>query len=302
MNGPLPSIDPINRPNPDALVQPGADSRTAGTSTKRYKLSTVRTVLTKCSFAVMVYVLSLASGCTFLYSRTLMTKVNCTELRVLDTLTNRELAEKCIISIVTEFGLRRNTNTGGFLALYGNSDGRLVEYATKADYSFGRRGIAELELLAMRLRDPKRDDGVSLYVRSRLSPKSLAMLSDYPGGTNIPLQDALSLEFTRIAGSTNAIYDPDRFANVPLSAATKELLNEKPTSRYYVSKLNRLLLQDAFPQKIRPMEPEKLVVAYELQARRKTKGHLITEAKLIEEMKAKFGEAVEVYSYALWIP
>ena len=301
MNGPLPSIDPINRPDPDALVQPAADSPTAGTSAKRYKLSIVRTALFMWSFAVMVCVLSLASGCTFLYSRTLMTKVNCTEIRVLDTLTNRELAKKCIMSIVTEFGFQRSTNTGGFLALYGNSDGRLVEYATKAKCAFFRRDIAKLEPLAMRLRDPKRDDGVSLYVRSRLSPKTLAMLSDYRGGTNIPLQEALFAEFIRIVDSANSIYDPDTFANVQLSAATKELLNQKP-SGYDLYKLNRLLLDDAFPHEIPPMEPEKLVVAYELQARRKTKGYLITEAKLIEEMKAKFGEAVEVYSYAYWIP
>jgi hypothetical protein len=202
------------------------------------------------------------------------------------------------MSIVTEFGFQRSTNTGGFLGLYGNSDGRLVEWATKAEYVFGLRIN---ELLAMRLRDPKRDDGVSLYVRSRLPPKTLAMLSDYRGGTNIPLQRALSIELNRIASTKTPIYDPDTFANVPLSAATKELLNQKP-SGYDLYKLNRLLLQDAFPNEIQPMKPEKLVVSYELQARRKTKGYLTIEAKLRQEMKAKLGEAVEVYSYALWIP
>jgi len=205
------------------------------------------------------------------------------------------------MSIGTEFGLQRSTNSLGFLGLYGNSDGRLTESVRKAQFAFGRPGIAKLEPLAMKLRDPERDDGVSLYVRSRLSPKTLAILSDYRGGTNIPLQDALSLEFTRIVGSTNAIYDPDRFANVPLSAATKALLNQKP-SGYYLYKLNRLLLDDAFPNEIRPMEPDKLVVAYELQARRKSKGYSTIEAKLIEEMKATFGEAVEISSGAYWLP
>jgi len=138
------------------------------------------------------------------------------------------------MSIVTEFGLQRNTNTGGFLGLYGNSDGRLVEWATKPEYGFGLRTN---ELLAIRLRDPKRDDGVSLYVRSRLPPKTLAMLSDYRGGTNIPLQRALSIEFNGIVCTKNSICDPDRFANVQLSAATKELLNQKP-SGYYLYKLS----------------------------------------------------------------
>ncbi len=62
------------------------------------------------------------------------------------------------------------------------------------------------------------------------------------------LRADLLAELNRLI-TAGPLYDPARFAGVPLSAATQSLLTKHPAGPEMVG-LNRLLLEDAFPQEL----------------------------------------------------
>lgn len=90
-------------------------------------------------------------------------------------------------------------------------------------------------------------DRVSQYLWGRFSEPTRQILTEYAGSSleNGPVQNALVLELNRIIQG-ESIYEARRFADVALSEKTRELLQQQPTGEA-LSRLNRMLLQDAYP-------------------------------------------------------
>ena len=114
--------------------------------------------------------------------------------------------------------------------------------------AFSAGDIINLQSLAGMLKQPSDTDKVSQYLTGRLSPATQKLLSEYGGGTNSRLQQALTEDFNQVIQS-GPMYDADRFAGVKLSPETSSLLAKAPTGADLVH-LNRLLLQDAYPLEI----------------------------------------------------
>jgi ACS family hexuronate transporter-like MFS transporter len=92
-------------------------------------------------------------------------------------------------------------------------------------------------------------DPVSRYLWDRFSAQSQKVLTD-PNSTSRQQQDAL------IGGGDNvlrgpSIYDAQRFAGVTLSEKTLTRKSQNPRDQKDLIRLNRLLLEDAYPREIR---------------------------------------------------
>jgi len=116
-------------------------------------------------------------------------------------------------------------------------------------WTFQSGDIIDLPSLANRLTSPSDTDGVSQYLGAQLSPSTVELLFSYGGGPDGELEQALTGELNGIMQS-GPLYDADRFAGVPLSPSTKLLLGQSPQGAAEVS-LNRLLLEDAYPEELR---------------------------------------------------
>ncbi|MBI5384904.1 MAG: YfhO family protein [Verrucomicrobia bacterium] len=92
----------------------------------------------------------------------------------------------------------------------------------------------------------KQTNEVSKFVLSSLSEPTRQALQNFPSPADpAVLKAQLAKELTRLIEGPS-LYDAKRFAGVPLSRKTEELLGLKPAGRDLVC-LNRLLLEDAFP-------------------------------------------------------
>jgi mono/diheme cytochrome c family protein/glucose/arabinose dehydrogenase len=129
---------------------------------------------------------------------------------------------------------------------------------------FSFADIADLARFAARLRHPSDQDGVSNYLRSRLSPASLKALTGYTSGSNPQLQSALVDDLNHVLQG-RSIYETQRFAGVALSKDTSTLLagtaqttisgqsasaHPASSSPAAAALLNRRLLLDAYPREI----------------------------------------------------
>jgi uncharacterized membrane protein len=110
--------------------------------------------------------------------------------------------------------------------------------------------LKDLPGFAAKLKQPM--DAVSQLLADRLSETSRQMLAKYTGAN----ADAAPLlaSLVKDLNGTNVIkgeliHDDRRFAGVTLSAETQKLLGQKPSSEA-LAYLNRLLVEDAFPQEI----------------------------------------------------
>ncbi|GAC1619307.1 MAG: hypothetical protein NVS4B9_10000 [Ktedonobacteraceae bacterium] len=108
--------------------------------------------------------------------------------------------------------------------------------------------IKDPRSLTLKLRDAK--DPVSSYLRGQFSTKTQQLLDKYDGSSppSDELMQALISELNRLIQYYN-LYDEQRFAQVQLSDETKRLIL-KMQQVGILPLLNRLLLDDAYPQKI----------------------------------------------------
>ena len=108
--------------------------------------------------------------------------------------------------------------------------------------------IQDLPLFVVELR--RRENALSVYLCDRLTESTRQLLEAFsadaaPG----PLTEALVQEFTAIIRGSS-IYDPTRFDAVKVSAQTQYLVRAINQDRDE-ARLNRLLLEDAYPRCIR---------------------------------------------------
>jgi signal transduction histidine kinase len=113
---------------------------------------------------------------------------------------------------------------------------------------FGSSDIIDLKSLAGRLAQPADGDAVSKFIAEKLSPETRRLLANPADRTNIVLLQALVSDLNEIVRS-GPIYDARRFAGVKLSSEASILLNQKPSGMDQM-RLNRKLLQDAYPKEI----------------------------------------------------
>jgi hypothetical protein len=92
-------------------------------------------------------------------------------------------------------------------------------------------------------------DAVSLYLMGRLSATTLQVLaSDQGTDYTLRAQKALVEDLNRIIGG-QAIFESNRFAAIELRPETRRLLDQHPEGDALL-RLNRLLLEDAYPLEI----------------------------------------------------
>ena len=105
--------------------------------------------------------------------------------------------------------------------------------------------ITDLPSFAGKLKLPA--DAVSKFLSGQLSLTTQQALGGYAGsGEDAQLRTALVRDMNAVIQG-NSIYDPQRFAEVTLSAAAQALVEQQSPD---VVRLNRLLLEDAYPAEI----------------------------------------------------
>lgn len=96
------------------------------------------------------------------------------------------------------------------------------------------------------------DSGVGLYLRNQLSPETQALLAGAQSGGDVTkLNQALVEDLNKLILATNQLAT-NFFSDVALRAETLELL-AKPAKPSTVPRINRLLLEDAYPREIARM-------------------------------------------------
>lgn len=110
--------------------------------------------------------------------------------------------------------------------------------------------IVNPPLLLGKLKEPDKTDGVSQHLRGQFSKDTVNMLSNYTGGrADVDLGAAIVGDLNQVIQG-KLIYDAQHFANVKLLAETRKLLEQKPQGSA-LARVNRMLLEDAYPQEIR---------------------------------------------------
>jgi hypothetical protein len=136
---------------------------------------------------------------------------------------------------------------GGSVIAFTATDSIIQGIRTSAFGSFAAGDVEDPIGLTLVLRDPSK---LSVFLRGLLDAPTQAALAAWDGHS---LPDAALLNGL-LAGLNAAvngpsIYDAARFDGVPLSPETRALLGRNPTGAD-LARLNRLLLEDAYPEAI----------------------------------------------------
>jgi H+/Cl- antiporter ClcA/CBS domain-containing protein len=113
---------------------------------------------------------------------------------------------------------------------------------------FSAGDIANVQLLADKLKRPDERDAVSQYLATQLAQRTRNLLTNYSGGPEPQLQQALAHDLNRIVRS-GLLYEAQRFTNVTLAAKTRRILEQKHEGLDLV-RLNRKLLLEVYPQEM----------------------------------------------------
>ena len=117
--------------------------------------------------------------------------------------------------------------------------------------TFSAADIKDLPALAARLNRPS--DEVSKYLIAHFSEGTKQRLAAYEvsNESSNSVTTALVTEFSLVLMGPG-IYEPARFNGVTLSKETQELISHPP-SEASTERLNRMLLQDAYPRELSPL-------------------------------------------------
>jgi hypothetical protein len=122
---------------------------------------------------------------------------------------------------------------------------------------FSPEALVGTQSLAEKLKVPGRSDRVSMYLAGEMSAGTRALLAKYTNGPNKTLQEALLGDLNRLI-ERGPIYETQRFAKVKLSEETRRLLASNPRG-WSLVRLNRFLLEDAFPFELHRKSFDRLV-------------------------------------------
>jgi hypothetical protein len=121
----------------------------------------------------------------------------------------------------------------------------------KTFYEFGRSDLSSAEKLASAL---KAESGpLARFLRLKFSPETRQLLESWQGSGDPPdeLVTAILDEFNKLLLGPS-IYDQDLFAQVSVDEDTRKLETKNPRGEDLV-RLNRMLLEDAFPKALDAM-------------------------------------------------
>ena len=132
---------------------------------------------------------------------------------------------------------------------------RAIDFGTEAVASslLSAGDLLDLESFATKLQEPATEDYVSQFLAGKLRDSTEELLSNYTGGENNDLRIALIVDLnTVIYGPSPLIYDEDRFEGITLRQVTSNLLDQNPSGGEpeLLARLNRLLLEDAYPAEL----------------------------------------------------
>jgi hypothetical protein len=113
---------------------------------------------------------------------------------------------------------------------------------------FSEQAITNLPALAERLKNAAKDDAVSQYLSGKLSEPTRKLLAGFGGGAHSRLQQALADDLNQIL-QRETLFDAWRFVQHRLSPAAQKLIAQDPSGSDLV-RLNRMLLEEAYPQAI----------------------------------------------------
>lgn len=158
-------------------------------------------------------------------------------------------------SVAVGGAVKRLIKTDGTLWTWRGIKGSGASFQ-QVEFEAGSTGVRDSDLLSppsLIARLVQHSDSVSAFLWNLLdpahgfAPESQQLLAD----PNTSLAERLNLTVAtlNVAISGPLIYDAQRFAGIPLSAETQALLAQNPTGDQ-LRQLNRLLLEDAYPQEL----------------------------------------------------
>ena len=110
--------------------------------------------------------------------------------------------------------------------------------------AFSSSAIIDPVGLIQRLQHPA--DPISTYLRPHVTAALAVTAESNSNAIPKPIISEMARQLTDLINGP-PIYDPDRFSGVALRAETRELLRRQPTGGQALVRLNKLLLEDAFP-------------------------------------------------------
>ncbi len=111
--------------------------------------------------------------------------------------------------------------------------------------TFSADDFVDLPSLAAKLKEPNQ---VADYIWGRLSGKTRNLLSNYSSDADREVREALVQDLNAIIQGPST-YAVDRFSEIKLRQETQDLLDHNPQGED-LARLNRLLLEDAYPQEL----------------------------------------------------
>jgi hypothetical protein len=137
------------------------------------------------------------------------------------------------------------------------------EFIGNRSFTFGEADFLGTKGLALTEKLVAQSTPLTKWIYSQLSPDTIKQYQNYenaPTGTDDEIKkkndlakshlNQLATDLNKIINSGQSIYDPARFAGVQLSDFTKQYMAQPNLSPDKVMRLNRLLLEDAFPAEI----------------------------------------------------
>src|SRR5579859_3661594 len=138
--------------------------------------------------------------------------------------------------------------TWGFFAP-ASSHGGFGTYETRASTEFVAEDIVNISGFAKKMRDDT--NAISLYVKTQLREGTAGMMAVATNAASVPAgaAEAVANDLNRLINS-EAVYDTNRFAKIPLSRGASNLLAQLKPGQIS-SEVNRVLLDEAYPNEIR---------------------------------------------------
>ena len=169
------------------------------------------------------------------------------EANLLSRRTLVQLAGITIAGSMVGVGNAEAASPGAVSLFNGKTLGGWIQIENSAA-SLGSGGITDPAAFAGKLTNGS--DAVSVFLRGRLQDSAKADLAAYsPSKANArPVISALVKELNQVI-SGPSIYDKVRFSKVVLRPETRQLLKRKPRGQQ-LARLNKLLLEDAYPAEL----------------------------------------------------